>query len=103
MRPTLSEERRGPRVQLTALDGIRCSLQRDDSATGLWDVNSENQPHPRILSSNVRLAFPQLNVGVSELQDPRTVDAARMLRTPLSPTVFRSRKDHPQNCLRQPK
>ena len=75
-RPTL------PRPQLTALDGVRCSLQGDDPSTGLWNVHPENQPDPCVLSANVRLALAQLDVRIPQLQDARTVDAARRLKTP---------------------
>lgn len=73
-----------PRTQLTALDGVRCSLQGHDSSAGLWDVHPENQPHSRVLPADVRLSFPQLNVCISQLQDSRTVNAARRLKTPFT-------------------
>ena len=81
-RPTL------PKAQLTALDGVRRSLQGDDPPTGLWNVHSEHQPHPRVLPADVRLPFPQLDVGVPKLQDPRAIDAARRWRTPLRTDHF---------------
>lgn len=47
-------------------------------------MHPEHQPHPRVLPADVRLTFPQLNVGISQLQDPGTVDAARRLKTLLT-------------------
>lgn len=88
-RPTL------PSAQLTAFDGVGCSLQGDDPPAGLWNMHPENQPHPRVLPADVRLAFPQLDVRVPQLQDPRTVNAARRLRTPL-------RTDHVGEQARSP-
>lgn len=38
-------------------------------------MDSEDQPHPGVLSPDVCLPFPQLDIRVSELQDPSTVDA----------------------------
>lgn len=61
---------------LTTLDRVRGHLERQRPAIGLWDVNSEDQPHPGVLPPDVCLPFPQLNIRVSELQDPSTVDAA---------------------------
>lgn len=65
-----------PRTALTALDGVGRGLQGDDPAAGLGDVHAEHQPHTRVLPPDVRLAFPQLDVRVPQLQDPRAVDAA---------------------------
>ena len=62
---------------LTALDGVGGHLQRQRPAIGLRDVNAEDQPHPRVLSPDVRLPLAQLDVGVPELQDPGTVNAMR--------------------------
>ena len=70
-----------PRTQLTALDGVGRRLQGDDPSAGLGDVHSEHQPHARVLPPDVRLAFPQLNVRVPQLQDPGAVDAAGEERT----------------------
>lgn len=47
-------------------------------------MHPEHQPHPCVLPPDVRLAFPQLNVRVPKLQDPRTVNAAGKPRTPLT-------------------
>lgn len=63
-------------VLLTTLDRVRGHLERQRPAIGLWDVNSEDQPHPGVLPPDVCLPFPQLDVRVSELQDPGTVNAA---------------------------
>ena len=40
-------------------------------------VDPEHQAHTRVLASDVRLALPQLDVSVPQLQDPGAVDAAR--------------------------
>lgn len=69
-------KRTQPSTRLTALDGVGRRLQGDDPAAGLGDVHPEHEPHPRVLPADVRLALAQLDVGVAEFQDPRTVDAA---------------------------
>ena len=61
---------------LTALDGVGGDLQRQRPAVGLRDVDAEDQPHPRVLPPDVRLPLAELDVRVSELQDPGAVDAA---------------------------
>lgn len=87
-RDWLSAWTRGSRVgALTALDGVGGHLQRQRPAVGLRDVDAEDQPHPRVLSPNVRLPLAQLNVGVPELQDPSTVDAVRQECLPQSPAL----------------
>lgn len=73
-----------PKARLTALNGVGRRLQGHDPAAGLRDVHSENKPHTRVLSPDVCLAFPQLNVGISKLQDSRTVDATRRVRGPFT-------------------
>ena len=50
--------------------------QRQRPAVGLRDVDAEDQPHPRVLPPDVRLPLAELDVRVSELQDPGAVDAA---------------------------
>lgn len=84
-----------PRAQLTALDGVRRSLQGDDPSAGLRNVHPENQPHPCVLPADVRLPLPQLDVSISELQDPRTVDAAGRLETPLRAKCLREQERSP--------
>lgn len=71
-----------PGAQLTALDGVRCSLQGDNPSTGLWNVHPENQPDSCVLSADVRLALAQLDVRIPQLQDSRTVDAAGRSKAP---------------------
>lgn len=73
-----------PKAWLTALNGVGRRLQGHNPAAGLRDVHSENEPHTRVLSPDVCLAFPQLNVGISKLQDSRTVDATRRMRSPFT-------------------
>lgn len=89
--------RTAPRSQLTALNGVRGRLQRDDPSAGLWNVHPENQPHARVLSPDVGLAFPQLDVRVPQLQDPRAVDAAGKRGTHLHPTISGNGKGQPQD------
>ena len=48
--------------------------------SGLRDVHPEHQAHAGVLPPDVRLPFPQLDVGVPELQDPGTVDSVELLR-----------------------
>ena len=52
---------------LTALNGVGGYLQGEGPAIGLRDMNPEDQPHTRVLPTNVCLALAQLNVRVSEL------------------------------------
>lgn len=52
-------------------------MQRDDPAVGLRDVHAEDEPDAGVLPANVCLALTQLNVRVPQLQNPRTVDAAK--------------------------
>lgn len=90
-----------PRAQLTALDGVWRRLQGDDPSTGLRNVHPENQPHSCVLPADVCLAFAQLNVSISQLQDACTVNAARGWKPHLQPTILVSREDHPQSHLHQ--
>lgn len=85
------------RVVLTALDGVGGHLQRQCPAVGLRDVDAEDQPHSGVLPPNVRLPFAKLNVRVSELQDPSTVNAAENKHNafPWSP---RPNPCHPDKC-----
>lgn len=62
---------------LTALDGMRGHLERDVLSSGLRYVHAEHEADAGIFPPDVRLAFPQLDVGVPELQDPGTVDSVR--------------------------
>lgn len=43
-------------------------------AAGLRYVHAEHKTNSGVFPTHVRLALPQLNVGVPELQDPGTVD-----------------------------
>ena len=61
---------------LTALDGMRGHLQGDVLSSGLRYVHAEHEANPGVFPPDVRLALPQLDVGVPELQDPGTVDSA---------------------------
>ena len=55
-------------------------LQGGMMTSWLGYVDPEHQAHARVLASDVRLALPQLDVGVPQLQDPGAVDAARNTR-----------------------
>lgn len=52
---------------LTALDGVGSYLQGEGPAIGLWDMDPEDQPHARVLPTNVCLSLAQLDVRVSQL------------------------------------
>lgn len=66
------------RVQLlTALDGMRGHLEGDVLSSGLRYVHAKHKTNAGVFPPDVRLALPQLDVGVPELQDPSTVDSAR--------------------------
>lgn len=60
---------------LTALHGKRRRLQPQHPAVRLRDGGPEHHPHPGVLPPDVRLSFPELDVGVTQLQDAGAVDA----------------------------
>ena len=62
---------------LTAFNGIRGDLQRHKLAPRLRDVDTKHQTHACVFPSNVRLAVPQFDVCVSQLQDPHTVNPVK--------------------------
>lgn len=64
-------------VRLTAFDGVGSSLQWHRPAIGLVDVHSEYQSHARVFTADVRLPFAELDVGVAQLEDPRTINSER--------------------------
>lgn len=66
---------------LTALDGMGGHLEGDGLSSWLRNVHAEHQANTRVLPAHVRLALPQLDVGVPELQDPDTVDSAGGTKT----------------------
>lgn len=53
-------------------------LEGDVLPSWLRNVHTEHQTDTRVLPADVRLALPQLDVGVPELQDPDTVDSERV-------------------------
>lgn len=61
---------------LTALNGMWGHLERDMLSSGLRYVHAKHKSDSGVFPTDVRLALPQLDVGVPELQDPSTVDAA---------------------------
>lgn len=62
---------------LTALNRKRGYLEGDVLSSWLRYVHAEHQANARVLPTHIRLALPQLDVGVPELQDPDTVDSGR--------------------------
>lgn len=68
---------KGSEQMLTALDGMGGDLEGDVLSSGLRNVHTEHQANTRVLPPHVRLALPQLDVGVPQLQDPDTVDSGR--------------------------
>jgi len=64
-------------LTLTALHGNRGRLQRQHLPVGLRDVDPEHHADSRVLASDIRLALPQLDVGVPQLEDAGAVDTAR--------------------------
>lgn len=62
---------------LTALDGMRGHLEGDVLSSRLRYVHTEHEANSGVFPPDVRLALPQLDVGVPELQDPSTVDSVR--------------------------
>lgn len=65
---------------LTAFNGVGCDLQGHCPPCGLIDVNAENHPHARVLASYICFSFPQLDVWVTQLEDPRAVNPVRWHR-----------------------
>lgn len=64
------------RVQLlTALDGMGGHLERDVLSSWLRYMHTKHQADSGVFPTHVCLALPQLNVGVSELQDPGAVNS----------------------------
>lgn len=61
----------------TALDGIGCHLQCDKLAAGLRYADTEHQADTCVFTSDIRLAFPQLDIRVLQLQDAHAVDTAK--------------------------
>lgn len=59
---------------LTAFNGMRGNLKRQELASRLWNMNTKYQTHTSVFSSNVCFTIPQLDVGVSQFQDPYTVN-----------------------------
>lgn len=68
---------KGFQQMLTALDGMGGYLEGDVLSSRLRNVHAEHQANTRVLATHVRLALPQLDVGVPELQDADTVDSVR--------------------------
>lgn len=62
-------------VMRTALDGLRGRLERQPLTRRLRNVNAEHQAHSSVLPSDVCFSFPQLDVGVPQLQDSSAVDS----------------------------
>lgn len=60
---------------LTALDRMRGHLERDMLSSRLRYVHTKHEANAGVFPTDVRLALPQLDVGVPELQDPGTVDS----------------------------
>lgn len=72
---TGSQNRTNVVRSLTALHGKRRRLQPQHPAVRLRDGDPEHNSHPGVLPPDVRLALPELDVGVPQLQDPGAVDA----------------------------
>jgi len=56
---------------------MRGHLERDVLSSGLRYVHAEHKTDAGVFPTDVRLALPQLDVGVPELQDPSAVDSVR--------------------------
>lgn len=76
----MKEQERFSARLLTALDGMRGRLQGDVLSSGLRYVHAEHESNSGVFPTDVRLALPQLDVGVPELQDPGAVDSARKIK-----------------------
>lgn len=62
---------------LTALNRMGGHLERDGLSSWLRYVHTEHEANAGVLPTDVRLALPQLDVGVPQLQDPYAVDSVR--------------------------
>lgn len=65
---------------LTALDGMRGCLERHVLSAWLRYVHTKHKADAGVFPTDVRLALPQLDVGVPELQDPGAIDSVRRRR-----------------------
>lgn len=63
--------------ELTAFNGVGGGLQGYRPAVGLVDVHPENQPHSSVFASDVCFTFAKLNVRITQLQNPGTIDSRR--------------------------
>lgn len=61
--------------QLTALNGMGGHLEGDMLSSWLRYVHTKHQADSGVFPTHVCLALPQLNVGISELQDPGAVNS----------------------------
>lgn len=66
--------------RLTAFNGQRGDLQSQDAPgrahRGRYrEVSTKHQTHAGVFPPDVRFAFSQLDVGVSQFQNPSAVDA----------------------------
>lgn len=59
----------------TAFNSLRNHLERDPLATGLRNVDTEDQFHSCVFPPHIRLSFLQLNVGISQFQDTSAVNS----------------------------
>lgn len=59
---------------------MRGSLKRHKLASRLWNVDAKHQTHTSVFPSDVCLTIPQLDVGVSQLQDAYTVNPEKCKR-----------------------
>lgn len=62
-------------VMRTALDGVWGHLEREPLTRRLRNMNTEHQSDSSVLPPDVRFSFPQLDVGIPQLQDTSAVDS----------------------------
>lgn len=65
---------------LTALDGVWRRLKPQHPVVLLRQGGPEHNTHPCVLPPDVSLSFLQLNVGVTQLEDPSAVNALKRKR-----------------------
>ncbi len=56
---------------------MRSNLQRHMLASLLGNMNTENHSNTCVFPPDVRLSFPQLNVGITKLENPSAIDSEK--------------------------
>ena len=74
---------------LTAFNGFRGNLKGHELASRLGNVDTKHQTDTCVFSSDVRLAVPQFDVSISQLQDSYTVNPVKNNKKQISLKVLK--------------